>query len=66
MHSMKPELNGNPLGNLKDPNGVLLFVEMAKEVRQRGEGFVPYQWPIPGADAPVDKISFVKEFAPWG
>ena len=64
MHSMIPELNGKPLGNLKDPNGVLLFVEMAKEVRQRGEGFVSYQWP--GADAPVDKISFVKEFALWG
>ncbi|MFY8351997.1 methyl-accepting chemotaxis protein [Pseudoalteromonas sp. SSM20] len=66
MHPMKPELNGKSLANVKDPNGVALFVEMANIVRQKGEGFVPYQWPMPGAKDPVDKISYVKGFKPWG
>ena len=43
MHPMKPELNGKSLSNVKDPNGVALFIEMANIVRQQGEGFVPYQ-----------------------
>jgi len=66
MHPMKPELNGKSLSNVKDPNGVALFIEMANIVRQQGEGFVPYQWPMPGAKDPVDKISYVKGFSPWG
>lgn len=43
MYPMKPELNGKSLSNVKDPNGVVLFIEMANIVRQQGEGFVPYQ-----------------------
>ena len=66
MHPMKPELNGKSLSNVKDPNGVALFIEMANIVRQQGEGVVPYQWPMPGAKDPVDKISYVKGFSPWG
>ncbi|MEL7398971.1 MAG: methyl-accepting chemotaxis protein, partial [Pseudomonadota bacterium] len=30
------------------------------------QGFIPYKWPKPGADEPVDKISYVKGFKPWG
>jgi methyl-accepting chemotaxis protein len=35
-------------------------------VRQHGKGFVDYQWPKPGNDKPVDKISYVQGFEPWG
>ncbi len=66
MHPFKPELNGQSVAQVKDPNGVLLFVEIAKVVAKNGQGFVPYQWPKPGASQPVDKISYVKGFAPWG
>ncbi len=65
MHPFKPELDGQSLQASKDPDGVHLFVEMAKVVKQKGQGFVPYKWPKPGKDAPVDKISFVKGFTPW-
>ncbi len=34
-------------------------------VRAKGQGFVPYKWPKPGVDDPVNKISFVKGFTPW-
>ena len=66
MHPTKPELDGSDLGSRTDPTGKPLFRDMVEVVRTRGEGYVPYQWPKPGADQPVDKISYVKGFAPWG
>ena len=66
MHPTKPQLNGTDLSGYKDPNGKALFVEMAEAVRRSGAGFVAYQWPRPGTDKPVPKISYVKGFEPWG
>lgn len=66
MHPFKPSLNGQRLDNFKDPNGTALFVEMANIVRQQGQGFVDYYWEKPGFSMPVEKISYVKGFAPWG
>ncbi|MFO6422863.1 methyl-accepting chemotaxis protein [Motilimonas sp. KMU-193] len=66
MHPIKPSLDGKPLSDIKDPNGKRLFVEFANVVKQHGEGFVDYQWPKPGFEQPVDKISFVKGYQPWG
>ena len=66
MHPIKPNLNGKELGEMKDPNGLALFSAMVAVVRKDGKGFVAYQWPKPGSDKPVDKISFVQGFEPWG
>ncbi|QBC42698.1 methyl-accepting chemotaxis protein [Iodobacter fluviatilis] len=66
MHSMKPELEGKDLSLLKDPNGKALFVEMVQVVKSAGAGFVSYQWSKLGSTEPVDKISYVQGFAPWG
>ncbi|WP_286234227.1 methyl-accepting chemotaxis protein [Thalassotalea sediminis] len=65
MHPFKPALNGQSLATNTDPDGKLLFVDMVKEVNTRGHGFVPYKWPKPGENEPVDKISYVEEFVPW-
>lgn len=65
MHPIKPALIGQNIGSVKDPDGTALFTEMVNVVRAKGAGFVPYKWPKPGVDKPVDKISFVKGFAPW-
>ena len=65
MHPIKPALNGKNLANVKDPDGVALFIEMVKVVKANNGGFVPYKWPKPGAEQPVDKIAYVKGFAPW-
>lgn len=65
MHPFKPQLNGKPIGQVKDPNGTFLFMDMIAVVRANGQGFVPYKWPKPGAEDPVDKVSFVKHFTPW-
>ena len=66
MHPIKPELNGKDVSDLKDPNGLRLFKAFVDRVRDSGKGFVAYQWPKPGSDQPVDKLSYVQGFQPWG
>ncbi len=66
MHPIKPEMDGSDLSQNKDPNGKRLFVEFVNTVKAGGAGFVNYYWPKPGSDEPVQKISYVKGFAPWG
>ena len=65
LHPIKPELEGKDLSGVRDPDGKLLFVEMAKVAKAAGEGFVSYQWNKPGAEDPVSKISFVKLMPGW-
>ncbi len=66
MHPIKPSLNGKNLSNTTDPNGTYLFREFVKTVEAEQAGFVPYLWPKPGFDDPVEKISYVKGFKAWG
>ncbi len=68
-HPMKPQLDGKNVLGMKDPQGTFLFREFNTVASASANGgYVAYQWPKPGAktDAPVDKVSFVKAFAPWG
>ncbi|MCJ2111906.1 methyl-accepting chemotaxis protein [Methylobacterium sp. E-025] len=62
----KADLVGKDITDIVDPSGKHLFVDVVERVKQSGAGFVPYQWPKPGMDQPVAKISYVKGFAPWG
>tara|TARA_R110001583_G_scaffold10889_10_gene49899 strand:+ start:3068 stop:4705 length:1638 start_codon:yes stop_codon:yes gene_type:complete len=66
-HALKPALNGKDLSKLADPNGKLLFTEFVKLVKRTPEGgVVDYLWEKPGSKKPVEKISYVKGFTPWG
>ncbi len=66
MHPIKPQLDGKDLSNNKDPDGKKLFVEMVDVAKKSGNGFVNYKWSKPGSDIPVNKISYIKLFKPWG
>ncbi|MFZ3214205.1 MAG: methyl-accepting chemotaxis protein [Terriglobales bacterium] len=67
MHAMNPALNGKDLSDIKDPNGKAVFVEFVRAAARTTDGaFVAYMWPKPGSDKPVQKLSFVKAFEPWG
>jgi len=67
MHPIKPALDGKDLSDIKDPSGKKIFVAFANAVKEGGgSGYVPYLWPRPGSDDPVAKLSYVKEFKPWG
>ena len=65
MHPIKPALIGKDLSGLKDIDGTAFFQEMVNVVTEKGEGFVPYKWPKPGVEDPVQKISYVKGFSSW-
>lgn len=66
MHSINSSLDGRNLSNMEDPSGKKLFSEFVTIVRAQNEGFVSYLWPKPGSENPVEKISYVKGFQPWG
>ena len=65
MHPVKPELDGENLSGIKDPDGKALFVEMVHAVKETGRGFVEYIWDKPGSSTPQPKISFVQYFPEW-
>ncbi len=66
MHPFRPDLEGKEIGAMADPNGFRLFEAFVATVRRDGQGVVPYLWPRPGSAAPVEKMSYVQGFAPWG
>jgi len=67
MHPYRPELNGSDLTNYTDPEGKHLFVEFVKTVKANRQGYVQYMWQWKDdPDRIVPKLSFVKEFKPWG
>ena len=65
MHPIKPSLNGKDLTELKDKDGVHLFVNMTKVIKKDGQGVVKYKWANPKTKHVEDKISFVFEFKPF-
>jgi len=67
MHPIKQSLNGKNLSSLQDANGKYIFTAFIKTAKaQSTGGVVDYLWPKPGSEVAIDKISFVKEFKPWG
>jgi methyl-accepting chemotaxis protein len=66
MHPIKPALDNTDGSGTKDPTGKFFFTEFADTVKASGAGFVFYMWPKPGSENPVQKVSYVKGFAPWG
>jgi methyl-accepting chemotaxis protein len=66
MHPIKPELEGKDLSTFKSAAGQFLYNDFVHTVQAQGAGFVPYLWPKPGETVAVQKVSYVKGFAPWG
>ncbi len=66
MHPFRPDLDGQNLSGIKDPDGLDLFVEFVKVCRERGSGYVPYKWQYYDDTTRVEpKLSYVAEFKPW-
>lgn len=67
VHPYRPDLHGEPVPDFRYPMGKNLLEEFVKVVRTQGAGYVDYlfQW----QDDPsriVPKLSYVREFKPWG
>jgi len=66
-HPYRPDLEGQDLSEVKDPQGKRLFMEFVEIARARGEGFVEYRWQWKDdARNIAPKLSFVRLFEPWG
>ncbi|SNT11051.1 methyl-accepting chemotaxis sensory transducer with Cache sensor [Pseudomonas japonica] len=61
-----PAVQGKVMAGTRDPDGQLPFDEMVTLAKRDGAGVVAYRWPRPGAQAPVQKVSYVELFKPWG
>ncbi len=67
MHPFSPDLEGQNVSSIEDPDGLRLFMEFIRTVEQSGSGFVPYQWQYYDEEDRIEpKISYVAEFEPWG
>jgi predicted metal-dependent phosphoesterase TrpH/PAS domain-containing protein len=67
LHPFRPELEGRDLSDFRDDNGLRVFYEFTRAVRDDDEGYVEYLWQWKDdADRIVPKLSFVKRFLPWG
>lgn len=67
VHPYRPDLEGQDVSGFTDSGGKKLFVACVNTVRFTGAGYVDYTWQW--QDDPrriVPKISYVKEFTPWG
>ncbi|MEK1938947.1 MAG: methyl-accepting chemotaxis protein [Pseudomonas sp.] len=66
LHPTNPALEGTDVSGLKDANGVAINAEMLQVAKRDGSGIVRYSWPKPGHAQPVEKISYITLFEPWG
>lgn len=60
------KVEGRNMAGTRDPDGKLLFDEMVAVAKRDGAGLVHYRWPRPGSEEPVQKVSYVELFKPWG
>ena len=60
-HPMSPALIGKNVLDMKDKGdpGKLLFVEMVKVGKEKGEGWVDYMWTNPGDPKPRKKVTYI-------
>ena len=67
MHPYRPDLEGQDISNYTDSKGKRLFVAFVETVKNRGAGYVDYEWQWKDdPDRIVPKISYVKGFESWG
>ena len=64
MNTGNPGLVGKDVRNLKDAAG-LPFATTMLDIARRGEGTIRYSFPRGGAKTPLDKVAYVRGFAPW-
>ncbi|MGC1554551.1 MAG: cache domain-containing protein, partial [Bradyrhizobium sp.] len=64
MNTGNPGLVGKDVRGLKDAAG-LPFAQMMLDMAQRGEGTIRYTFPRGGAKTPLEKVAYVRGYAPW-
>jgi methyl-accepting chemotaxis protein len=65
MNSGNTALVGKDVRSLRDANGVPFASMMLDMVKQQGEGTIKYAFPRGGGKIPMEKVAYIKGFAPW-
>ncbi|HOW47850.1 MAG TPA: methyl-accepting chemotaxis protein [Rubrivivax sp.] len=66
LHPQQPQLQGRSAGELRDADGLPFHRAAAEAVRLQGHGFVEFRQAGPGSGAPLRRIAYAQDFAPWG
>ncbi|MHB9137790.1 MAG: SpoIIE family protein phosphatase [Victivallaceae bacterium] len=70
VHPFQPEIEGTDFSKVVDGKGKKFVPEMVDICKTRGRGYVYYYWPKyeagMSAPPPMQKISYVRLFEPWG
>jgi len=67
LHPYRADLEGRDVSDFRDDNGLRVFYEFTRAVREEAEGYVEYLWQWKDdADRIVPKLSYVKRYDPWG
>ena len=66
MHPYMPELEGTDMIEYEDPEGNRMIYEMVETVKESGNGYVEYMWPLrDNVEIIEEKLSYVELFEPW-
>ena len=66
VHPIIPELEGELQLDYQDSHGQPIFRNFVKVAQESGAGYIHYHWPKPGGDEPVEKLSYIELYEPWG
>lgn len=66
LHPFRPDLQGQNLSEIQDPDGFPIFLEMTEIAKKEGAGYVPYKWQYYAEDRIEPKVSYVALYEPWG
>jgi methyl-accepting chemotaxis protein len=66
MHPFLPGRIGEDMKQYQDAAGRQVFVDIVELARRQGEGSLEYLATRPREPEPLEKVSYVKLFAPWG
>jgi two-component system, NarL family, sensor kinase len=65
VHPRLPHLEGQPLIDLQDSQGVYVIRELLARAREGG-GFQRYEWPKPSTGQPAPKLGYAVQLERWG
>ncbi len=65
-HPTKPEMIGTNQSDIMDTHGTYIFRDMIEIVANKGGGALTYFFDKPDGSGDDEKISYVREFQPWG
>lgn len=63
---VRPTLEGKDLEATEDSERARLVGPAVKVARREGSGNVQHIWPMPGEEEPIERLSHVRHFEPWG